>query len=244
MLANTPDELRFVLVDPKRVELSNYNGMPHLLAPVVVEASQVISVLQWMMREMDIRLDLFAKAGARNIEDYNNQCMAAGTKTLPRLVIIIDELADLIMMAPEETEGAIARIAQMARATGMHMILATQRPSVNVVTGRIKANLPARISFNVFSNADSRVILDQSGAEKLLGKGDMLFQAPDAPAPIRLQGAYISDDEINRLVTFWLDQSSRIGRERRSGSRSGWISHRRPVETGSAFQRADRKTGQ
>jgi S-DNA-T family DNA segregation ATPase FtsK/SpoIIIE len=211
LLTNTPDELRFVLVDPKRVELSNYNGMPHLLAPVVVEASQVISVLQWMMREMDIRLDLFAKAGARNIEDYNNQCMAAGTKTLPRLVIIIDELADLIMMAPEETESAIARIAQMARATGMHMILATQRPSVNVVTGRIKANLPARISFNVFSNADSRVILDQSGAEKLLGKGDMLFQAPDAPAPIRLQGAYISDDEINRLVTFWLDQSSRIG---------------------------------
>jgi S-DNA-T family DNA segregation ATPase FtsK/SpoIIIE len=185
--------------------------MPHLLAPVVVDASQVISVLQWMMREMDIRLDLFAKAGARNIEDYNNQCMAAGTKPLPRLVIIIDELADLIMMAPEETESAIARIAQMARATGMHMILATQRPSVNVVTGRIKANLPARISFNVFSNADSRVILDQSGAEKLLGKGDMLFQAPDAPAPIRLQGAYISDDEISRLVTFWLDQSSRIG---------------------------------
>jgi DNA segregation ATPase FtsK/SpoIIIE, S-DNA-T family len=211
LLTNTPDELRFVLVDPKRVELSNYNGMPHLLAPVVVEASQVISVLQWMMREMDIRLDLFAKAGARNIEDFNNQCVAAGTKTLPRLVIIIDELADLIMMAPEETESAIARIAQMARATGMHMILATQRPSVNVVTGRIKANLPARISFNVFSNADSRVILDQSGAEKLLGKGDMLFQAPDAPAPIRLQGAYISDDEINRLVTFWLDQSSRIG---------------------------------
>jgi S-DNA-T family DNA segregation ATPase FtsK/SpoIIIE len=211
LLANTPDELRFVLVDPKRVELSNYNGMPHLLAPVVVDASQVVSVLQWMMREMDIRLDLFAKAGARNIEDYNSQRMIAGTKSLPRLVIIIDELADLIMMAPEETEGAIARIAQMARATGMHMILATQRPSVNVVTGRIKANLPARISFNVFSNADSRVILDQSGAEKLLGKGDMLFQAPDAPAPIRLQGAYISDDEINRLVTFWLDQSARIG---------------------------------
>lgn len=211
LLTRTPDELRFVLVDPKRVELSGYNGMPHLLAPVVVDASQVVSVLQWMMREMDIRLDLFAKAGARNIEDYNSQCTAAGGKSLPRLVIIIDELADLIMMAPEETESAIARIAQMARATGMHMILATQRPSVNVVTGRIKANLPARISFNVFSNADSRVILDQSGAEKLLGKGDMLFQAPDAPAPIRLQGAYISDDEINRLVTFWLDQSSRIG---------------------------------
>jgi S-DNA-T family DNA segregation ATPase FtsK/SpoIIIE len=211
LLTRTPDELRFVLVDPKRVELSGYNGMPHLLAPVVTDASQVISVLQWMMREMDIRLDLFAKAGARNIEDYNNQGAVVSSKPLPRLVIIIDELADLIMMAPEETESAIARIAQMSRATGMHMILATQRPSVNVVTGRIKANLPARISFNVFSNADSRVILDQSGAEKLLGKGDMLFQAPDAPAPIRLQGAYISDDEINRLVTFWLDQSTRIG---------------------------------
>jgi S-DNA-T family DNA segregation ATPase FtsK/SpoIIIE len=211
LLTRTPDELRFVLVDPKRVELSGYNGMPHLLAPVVVDANQVISVLQWMMREMDIRLDLFAKVGARNIEDYNNQCTAAGSKPLPRLVIIIDELADLIMMAPEETEGAIARIAQMARATGMHMILATQRPSVNVVTGRIKANLPARISFNVFSNADSRVILDQSGAEKLLGKGDMLFQAPDAPGPVRLQGAFISDDEINRLVNYWLDQSNRIG---------------------------------
>jgi S-DNA-T family DNA segregation ATPase FtsK/SpoIIIE len=178
---------------------------------VVVDANQVVSVLQWMMREMDIRLDLFAKAGARNIEDYNNQGAVGGNKPLPRLVIIIDELADLIMMAPEETESAIARIAQMARATGMHMILATQRPSVNVVTGRIKANMPARISFNVFSNADSRVILDQSGAEKLLGKGDMLFQAPDAPGPVRLQGAYISDDEINRLVNFWLDQSNRIG---------------------------------
>jgi S-DNA-T family DNA segregation ATPase FtsK/SpoIIIE len=211
LLTRTPDELRFVLVDPKRVELSGYNGMPHLLAPVVVDANQVVSVLQWMMREMDIRLDLFAKAGARNIEDYNNQGAVGGNKPLPRLVIIIDELADLIMMAPEETESAIARIAQMARATGMHMILATQRPSVNVVTGRIKANMPARISFNVFSNADSRVILDQSGAEKLLGKGDMLFQAPDAPGPVRLQGAYISDDEINRLVNFWLDQSNRIG---------------------------------
>jgi S-DNA-T family DNA segregation ATPase FtsK/SpoIIIE len=211
LLTHTPDDLRFVLVDPKRVELSGYNGMPHLLAPVVTDASQVVSVLQWMMREMDIRLDLFAKAGVRHIEDYNSQSIAGGSKPLPHLVIIIDELADLIMMAPEETESAIARIAQMARATGMHMILATQRPSVNVVTGRIKANLPARISFNVFSNADSRVILDQSGAEKLLGKGDMLFQAPDAPAPIRLQGAYISDDEINRLVNFWLDQSARIG---------------------------------
>jgi S-DNA-T family DNA segregation ATPase FtsK/SpoIIIE len=211
LLSHTPDELRFVLVDPKRVELSGYNGMPHLLAPVIVDASQVVSVLQWMMHEMDTRLDLFARDGVRNIEDYNNQCIASGAKPLPHLVIIIDELADLIMMAPEETEGAIARIAQMARATGMHMILATQRPSVNVVTGRIKANLPARISFNVFSNADSRVILDQSGAEKLLGKGDMLFQAPDAPAPLRLQGAYISDDEISRLVTFWLDQSARIG---------------------------------
>ncbi|MGB8253519.1 MAG: DNA translocase FtsK 4TM domain-containing protein [Anaerolineaceae bacterium] len=211
LMTRTPDELRFVLVDPKRVELSGYNGMPHLLAPVVVDADRVVSVLQWMMREMDNRLDLFAKTGARNIEDYNNQTTASGSRPLPRLVIIIDELADLIMMAPEETEGAIARIAQMARATGMHMILATQRPSVNVVTGRIKANLPARISFNVFSNADSRVILDQSGAEKLLGKGDMLFQAPDAPAPIRLQGAYVSDDEISRLVTFWMDQAARIG---------------------------------
>jgi S-DNA-T family DNA segregation ATPase FtsK/SpoIIIE len=213
LMTRTPDELRFVLVDPKRVELSGYNSMPHLLAPVVVDADRVISVLQWMMREMDNRLDLFSKIGARNIEDYNNQTTAAGSQPLPRLVIIIDELADLIMMAPEETESAIARIAQMARATGMHMILATQRPSVNVVTGRIKANLPARISFNVFSNADSRVILDQSGAEKLLGKGDMLFQAPDAPAPIRLQGAYVSDDEINRLVTFWMDQAARIGQE-------------------------------
>ncbi len=211
LMTRTPDELRFVLVDPKRVELSGYNGMPHLLAPVVVDADRVVSVLQWMMREMDSRLDLFAKVGVRNIEEYNSQATTEGNRPLPRLVIIIDELADLIMNAPEETEGAIARIAQMARATGMHMILATQRPSINVVTGRIKANLPARISFNVFSNADSRVILDQGGAEKLLGKGDMLFQAPDAPSPIRLQGAYVSDDEINRLVTFWVDQAARIG---------------------------------
>ncbi|MFN8411112.1 MAG: DNA translocase FtsK [Anaerolineales bacterium] len=203
LLYNTPDDLRLVLVDPKRVELTGYNGIPHLLGPVVVEMDRVIGALQWMTREMDKRYHNFAQVGSRNIVDYNAKMKAQGQKKLPYLVIIIDELADLMMIAPDETEKTITRLAQLARATGIHMILATQRPSVDVVTGLIKANFPARIAFAVASNTDSRVILDQPGAERLLGRGDMLYQAPDAPAAARLQGVFVSDHEIQRLVEYW-----------------------------------------
>ena len=207
LLNNTPDDLRLILVDPKRVELTGYNGIPHLLSPVVVEIDRVIGALQWMTREMDKRYHMFAQVGSRNITDYNAKMKAQGQKKLPYLVVVIDELADLMMIAPGETEGTITRLAQLARATGIHMILATQRPSVDVVTGLIKANFPARIAFAVASNTDSRVILDQPGAERLLGRGDMLFQAPDAPAAARLQGVYVSDHEIQRLVEYWRQQA-------------------------------------
>jgi DNA segregation ATPase FtsK/SpoIIIE, S-DNA-T family len=206
LLHNTPDDLRLILVDPKRVELTNYNGVPHLLAPVVVEIDRVIGALQWMTREMDKRYHIFAQVGSRNITDYNARMKLQGTKKLPFLIVVIDELADLMMIAPGETEQTITRLAQLARATGIHMILATQRPSVDVVTGLIKANFPARIAFAVASNTDSRVILDQPGAERLLGRGDMLFQAPDAPAATRLQGVFVSDNEIQNLVEFWRKQ--------------------------------------
>lgn len=207
LLHNTPDQLRIVMVDPKRVELTGYNGIPHLLAPVVVELEKVASALQWIMREMDRRYHAFADAGARNIMEYNLQREANGSKKEPYLVVIVDELADLMMLAPDETERSLTRLAQLARATGIHLILSTQRPSVDVVTGVIKANFPARIAFAVASSTDSRVILDQVGAERLLGSGDMLFQAPDAPAPVRLQGVYVSDSELQRLVRYWRDSS-------------------------------------
>jgi S-DNA-T family DNA segregation ATPase FtsK/SpoIIIE len=208
LLYNTPDEVRMVLVDPKRVELTGYNNIPHLLAPVVVEMDRVLGALQWMTREMDRRYHTFAQAGARNIVDFNTKMKTQGHKKLPYLVIVIDELADLMMIAPDETERTITRLAQLARATGIHMVLATQRPSVDVVTGLIKANFPARIAFAVSSNTDSRVILDQPGAERLLGRGDMLYQAPDAPAPVRLQGVFVSDHEIHSLVDFWQKQNT------------------------------------
>jgi S-DNA-T family DNA segregation ATPase FtsK/SpoIIIE len=207
LLNNTPDDLRIILVDPKRVELTGYNGVPHLLAPVVTEIERVVGALQWMTREMDTRYHKFAEIGARNIADYNTRMLAQAGKKLPYLLVVIDELADLMMVAPDETERTITRLAQLARATGIHMVLATQRPSVDVVTGLIKANFPARIAFAVASNTDSRVILDQPGAERLLGRGDMLFQAPDAPAPVRLQGVFVSDTEIGRLVDFWRKQA-------------------------------------
>jgi DNA segregation ATPase FtsK/SpoIIIE, S-DNA-T family len=203
LLHNTPEDLRLVMVDPKRVELTGYNGIPHLLAPVVVEMERVVGALQWILREMDQRYHKLAQSGARNIIEYNAKLVSSGEKKLPYLVVIIDELADLMMLAPEETERTITRLAQLARATGIHLVIATQRPSVDVVTGLIKANFPARIAFAVASGVDSRVILDQPGAERLLGRGDMLFQAPDAPAPLRLQGAFVSDTEIMRLVYYW-----------------------------------------
>jgi S-DNA-T family DNA segregation ATPase FtsK/SpoIIIE len=207
LLNNTPDDLRIVLVDPKRVELTGYNGIPHLLAPVVVDMERVIGALQWMTREMDKRYHDFAKAGARNITDYNARMKLQGGTKLPFLLIVIDELADLMMIAPDETERTITRLAQLARATGIHMILATQRPSVDVVTGLIKANFPARVAFAVASGVDSRVILDQPGAERLLGRGDMLYQAPDAASPARLQGVFVSDQEIQKLVEYWRTQA-------------------------------------
>lgn len=206
LLNNTPDDLRLIMVDPKRVELTNYNGIPHLLAPVVVETEKVVGVLQWVLREMDMRYHKLAQAGTRNISEYNARMDShpdGKDKKLSKLVVFIDELADLMMLAPDETQSAITRLAQLSRATGIHLVLATQRPSVEVVTGIIKANFPARIAFAVASNTDSRVILDQPGAERLLGRGDMLFQAPDAPAPLRLQGTYVSDSEILSLVTYW-----------------------------------------
>ena len=207
LLNNTPAELRLVLVDPKRVELTAYNGIPHLLAPVITETDKVIGALQWVIREMDSRFRKFAESGVRDIKAYN----AKTNPHLPYLVVVIDELADLMMLAAEETERSLTRLAQLARATGIHLIIATQRPSVDVLTGLIKANFPARIAFAVASNTDSRVILDQPGAERLLGRGDMLFQAPDSPAPVRLQGAYVSDQEINRLVDTWRLMAGSLG---------------------------------
>lgn len=203
LLHNTPEDLRMIMVDPKRVELSGYDGIPHLLAPVVVDLERVVGVLQWVSREMDQRYHKFSEAGARHIIDYNKKILKEGGKKLPYLVVVIDELADLMMLAPTETEKAITRLAQLARATGIHLIISTQRPSTNVVTGLIKANFPARIAFATASGVDSRVILDQPGAETLLGRGDMLFQAPDAAAPVRLQGVYVSDGEIDKLVRYW-----------------------------------------
>ncbi len=204
LLLNTPDQLKLVMVDPKRVELTGYNGIPHLAAPVVVEMDKVIGVLQWAMREMDNRYKMFAEVGARNIVDYNGKAKRnKSVEPLPYIVIIVDELADLMMLSPEETERGITRLAQLARATGMHMVIATQRPSVDVVTGLIKANFPARVAFAVASSTDSRVILDHTGAERLLGQGDMLYQSPDAAAPVRSQGCYVSDGELNKLIGYW-----------------------------------------
>ena len=203
MTYNTPDELKFLMVDPKRVELTTYNGVPHLIAPVVVDLERVVGVLQWVTREMDERYRKFAKSGSRNIDDFNQKATTNSEPRLPYIVVIIDELADLMMLAPDETEKTICRLAQMARATGIHLIIATQRPSVDVVTGLIKANFPARIAFSVASSVDSRVILDTTGAERLLGRGDMLYVAPEIGAPQRLQGCYVSDREIHKLVRYW-----------------------------------------
>ncbi|HWA52213.1 MAG TPA: DNA translocase FtsK [Patescibacteria group bacterium] len=195
----SPAELKLILVDPKRVELTGYNNIPHLLTPVIVEPEKVVSALRWLMAEMDRRYKLFAEAGARNIDGYNEM---SGFQALPYIVLFIDELADIMLFSPVEVEDSITRIAQMSRAVGIHMVLATQRPSVDVITGLIKANVPTRIAFAVSSLVDSRVILDTQGAEKLLGKGDMLYLPPESAKPARIQGAFVSDKEIADLVTF------------------------------------------
>ncbi|MBA3945194.1 MAG: DNA translocase FtsK [Herpetosiphonaceae bacterium] len=201
---HTPDELRFIMIDPKMVELIVYNHIPHLLAPVVTELERVVSLLKWSVREMERRYKLLAQKGFRNIESFNKEARKRpDLEALPYIVIIIDELADLMMLAPDEVETLICRLAQMARAIGIHLILATQRPSVDVVTGLIKANFPTRMAFAVTSQIDSRVILDTNGAEQLLGRGDMLYLASDAPKPIRVQGTFVSDREVEKLVTFW-----------------------------------------
>ena len=199
-----PDELKFLMVDPKMVELTGFNGIPHLLAPVIVDIEQVVGALAWITRMMDDRYQKFSDAGARNIVDYNKKvARRQGEEKLPYVIVIIDELADLMMMAPDETERYITRMAQMARATGIHLVIATQRPSTDVVTGLIKANFPARIAFAVTSQIDSRVILDTPGAERLLGRGDMLLMLPDSPKLQRLQGCFVSDAEISKIVKFW-----------------------------------------
>jgi len=203
---NTPDELKLLMVDPKMVELVTYNGIPHLLNPVIVELERVVHALKWTMQQMDERFRMFAQAGARNLDVYNQMMAKQGQPQIPYIVLIIDELADLMMMAPDEVERTICRLAQMSRATGIHLIIATQRPSVDVVTGLIKANFPARLGFAVTTQVDSRVILDTGGAEKLLGRGDMLYMASDSSKLVRLQGCFVSDKELERLVHFWRAQ--------------------------------------
>lgn len=195
----SPAEVKLILIDPKRVELTGYNGIPHLMTPVIVEVEKILASLKWAMDEMDRRYKTFAERGVRNIDSFNE---LAGFQSLPYIVIFVDELADLMAFAPVEVEDAIARLAQMARATGIHLVIATQRPSVDVITGLIKANVPCRIAFNVSSMIDSRVILDTPGAEKLLGRGDMLYVPPDQAKPTRIQGAFVSDKEVRKLVDF------------------------------------------
>ncbi|NLM87337.1 MAG: DNA translocase FtsK, partial [Syntrophomonadaceae bacterium] len=200
---SVPDQLKLVFIDPKMVELTVYNGIPHLMCPVVTDPKRAAVVLRWMVNEMEKRYRLFAEKGVRDISRYNQ----VAQERMPFIVIVIDELADLMMVAPVEVEDSICRLAQMARAAGMHLIVATQRPSVDVVTGVIKANIPSRIAFAVSSQADSRTILDMGGAEKLLGKGDMLFFPVGAVKPYRVQGAYVSDKDIETTVEFIKKQS-------------------------------------
>ena len=199
LFRNSPDELKLILIDPKRVEMTNYNSVPHLLTPVIVESEKILSALKWAMAEMDRRYKLFQQVGVRNIQGYNEM---SGFQALPYILIFIDELADLMMFAPVEVEDAITRLAQLARATGIHLVIATQRPSVDVITGLMKANIPSRIAFNVSSMIDSRVIIDGPGAEKLLGRGDMLFLPPDASKPQRIQGVLVTDPEVFNLVQY------------------------------------------
>jgi S-DNA-T family DNA segregation ATPase FtsK/SpoIIIE len=204
MLQATPDEVRIILADPKRVELAGFNGIPHLVTPVVTDHDKILNALYWATGEMDRRYRLFARAPARNIEKYNES--RTGQDRIPYVVLVIDELADLMMSAPIQVEKAITRISQLARATGIHLVVATQRPSVDVITGLIKANIPARVAFATASSVDSRTIIDMTGAEKLLGRGDMLWLPPDSPKPTRAQGVFVSDPEIDLVTRHWKQQ--------------------------------------
>jgi len=204
LYTNGPDDLKLIMVDPKRVELTAYEGIPHLLVPPITKVDDTINALKWTVREMERRLDLLSKFGARDINSYNERV----EEKMPRIVVLIDELADLMASSGHEIEGTIVRIAQMARAVGIHLILATQRPSVDVITGLIKANFPTRIAFAVASQTDSRTILDCAGAEKLLGRGDMLYSSADLSKPVRLQGAYVSESEVGRIVDYLKREST------------------------------------
>jgi S-DNA-T family DNA segregation ATPase FtsK/SpoIIIE len=206
LLQVTPAQLRMVMIDPKRVELQGFNGLPHLAVPVIVESHQAAAALRWAVSEMERRYKLLAHEGVRNIAVYNERAVVKRAREMPYVVIVIDELADLMMVAAGEIEELVCRIAQLARAVGIHLVIATQRPSTDIITGLIKANVPSRIAFAVGSQVDSRVILDSVGAEKLLGRGDMLYQPVDAGKPTRLQGAFISDREVESLVQFWTAQ--------------------------------------
>jgi S-DNA-T family DNA segregation ATPase FtsK/SpoIIIE len=206
LMQNTPDELRLIMIDPKRVELTQFNSIPHLAVPVIVNAEKALEALRWLEVEMDNRYQVLAKSGVRNIDGYNKD--KRGREKMPFLVLIIDELADLMMAGYDEVERILCRLAQLSRAVGIHLIVATQRPSVDVVTGLIKANFPTRLSFAVTSQVDSRTILDMVGAEKLLGRGDMLYAPTEAAKPKRLQGCYVSDNETERLVYFWGSQKA------------------------------------
>ena len=207
-----PDELQLVMLDPKMVELSRFDGIPHLLGPVELDHDRIIGVLRWCAREMDRRYKLLEESGARNIQMYNEAQLAKGefAPALPYLVILIDEIGDLMLSNPDETERALTRLAQMARAVGMHMVVATQRPSVDVITGLIKANFPSRIAFSVASGADSRVIIDRVGAEQLLGSGDMLFLSADAADPQRVQGCFVSEDDVRVVADHWKEKQSKL----------------------------------
>jgi len=208
VMNNTPEDLRLVMIDPKMVELVRFNGMPHLFGRVETDLERILGVLRWTVSEMDRRYKLLEESRSRNLDSYNRKARRRkNMQSLPRIVVMVDELADLMMSAPEQTEPALVRLAQMARATGIHLVLATQRPSTDVVTGLIKANFPARISFAVASSIDSRVILDGAGAESLLGHGDMLFLPPEAPAPMRAQGVMVTDQEVERVITYWQKES-------------------------------------
>jgi S-DNA-T family DNA segregation ATPase FtsK/SpoIIIE len=211
VMNNTPEDLRLIMIDPKMVELIRFNGLPHLYGNVETNIVRILGVLRWTTIEMDRRYRLLEISHSRNLDSYNRKARRRrDIQPMPRIVVLVDELADLMMSAPEQTEPALVRLAQMARATGIHLVLATQRPSTDVVTGLIKANFPARISFAVASSVDSRVILDSGGAEALLGRGDMLFQPPESSTAVRSQGVMVSDQEVERVITFW--QKS-LGRE-------------------------------
>jgi S-DNA-T family DNA segregation ATPase FtsK/SpoIIIE len=199
----TPQEVKFILIDPKRVELIHYEGIPHLLTPVVTDMDKAPSVFRWLVDEMEKRYKLFEQARVKNIESYNEK---SGIQVMPYIVLVVDELGDIMIRDPAGIEKSIIRIAQLARATGIHLVLAVQRPSTDIITGLIKANIPCRVAFQVLSQIDSRVIIDQPGAEKLLGRGDMLFVPPEVMKPIRLQGAYISEKETSDLVEFLKSQ--------------------------------------